>query len=85
MKVYSGSGLAHAASRGVRRCGSDIRTAMALEMIVQIEQEYRRWLEMVGQHPADLSASRRILQQRSTPGAEQALTLDGARAQFQRR
>lgn len=66
-------GLAHAASRGYRRHGADLRTAMAMDMAAQAEQDYARWRAVVGEHPADAQANSVISKLRRATGASRVL------------
>ena len=73
MTGYTPLALAHAARRGYRRSGPDVRTAIAHEIVTQIESDYRSWRDSVGRHPADEAADRCIANLRHATGAWRAL------------
>jgi hypothetical protein len=68
MNAYATLGMTYAASRGIRRTGPDLRTAMAHETIRQIDDELNRWWAIGEPHPADAEANSRIQQLRLRAG-----------------
>jgi hypothetical protein len=73
MGGYRHSAFAHAATPRYRRIAGDVRTAVGLEMVAQIEAEYARWWERGEPHPADEAADGRIARLRAAVGADVAL------------
>ena len=68
MNAYATLGMTYAASRGIRRTGADLRTAMGREAVRQIDAELGRWWAMGEPHPADSETDARIQQMRLRAG-----------------
>ncbi len=73
MGGYGHSAFAPVATQRHRRIAGDVRTAVGLEIVAQIEAEYVRWWERGEPHPADEAADGRIARLRAAVGADVAL------------